>query len=78
MHTSAREPTPPPHTHTHLDTNGHIRAGGGGTEEQIFEKRKVLKEDLKGLTEDEEEQNRSSKWRIYCCCWVRFFIMTDL
>ena len=37
------------HTHIHAHTHTH----GNGTEEQVFEKRKVFKEDLKELTEVE-------------------------
>ena len=41
---------PPPHTPLPLETHKHLRAGG--TEEKVFEKKKVFREDLKELTKD--------------------------
>ena len=43
------------HTHTHRLTHAHIHTPvtyqGNETEEKVFKKRKVFKEDLKELTE---------------------------
>ena len=38
------------HTHTHLDTYTQAHQGSG-TEEEVLEKRKVFKDDLKELME---------------------------
>ena len=43
-----------PHTHAHTHTHTHtLVSQGNRTEEKVFEKRKVFKEDLKELTEVE-------------------------
>ena len=41
------------HTHTRKYTQTYITYQGSGTEEKVFKKRKVFKEDLKGLTDVE-------------------------
>ena len=38
------------HAHTHTNTHTHTRAIRALTEEKVFKKRKVFKEDLKELT----------------------------
>ena len=44
------------HTHTH--THNCILYEGNGTEEKVFKKRKVFKEDLKKLTGRKTDRNR--------------------
>ena len=41
------------HTHTHTHAHTPIAYQGNETEEKVFKKRKVFKEDLKELTEAE-------------------------
>ena len=41
------------HTHTHTHTRTPVAYKGNETEENVFKKRKVFKEDLKELTEVE-------------------------
>ena len=56
------------HTHTHPHTHTPVAYQGNETEEKVFKKRKVFKEDLKELTEVE--------WQTGTASW--FLITGDL
>ena len=49
------------HTHTHTHTHTPVAYQGNETEEKVFKKRKVFKEDLKELTEV-EWQTETGNW----------------
>ena len=58
------------HTHAHTQTHTHMRAHahtpvayqGNKTEEKVFKKRKVFKEDLKELTKVEWRRTETGNW----------------
>ena len=52
------------HTHTHTHTHTPVAYQGNETEEKVFKKRKVFKEDLKELTEVEQRTETGSWFQI--------------
>ena len=56
-HTYARAHTRT-HTHTHTHTHTLVAYQGTETEERVFKKRKVFKEDLKELTQVEWREHK--------------------
>ena len=61
LHTHAR-------THTHEHTHTPVAYQGNETEEKVFKKRKVFKEDLKELTEVEWRTDTGSWFQITGAC----------
>ena len=52
------------HTHTHTHTHTPVAYQGNETEEKVFKKRKVFKEDLKEVTEAEWRTETGSWFQI--------------
>ena len=50
------------HTHTHTHTVTYQGNQGNKTEEKVFKKRKVFKEDLKELTKVEWRRTETGNW----------------